>query len=278
MSEPLAFLNGKFRPQSGATLALNDAGFVCGATVTDLCRTFQQRLYRWPDHLARFRRSCEAACIPLLLTDDQIGGLAQELVTENAKLIAAEHELILVLVATPGNIGYYLGETGGAGDGSPTLGIHTFPLPFARYRGLIEQGAALVVPSVRHVPEPCVAPNIKQRSRMHWWLAEQEVKRTQPGAQALLLDIHGKVTETAAANFLIVKNGVVISPPLDSILEGISLKVTRELCGRLGIAFQFRALTLNECLVVLPCGSALDRRRPHSLAGPSIQECVGRME
>ena len=39
MTEPLASLNGRLLPQSEAHLALNDAGFVFGATVTDLCRT-----------------------------------------------------------------------------------------------------------------------------------------------------------------------------------------------------------------------------------------------
>jgi branched-subunit amino acid aminotransferase/4-amino-4-deoxychorismate lyase len=55
MTTPLAYLNGDFRPQNEAQLPLHDAGFVWGATVTDLCRTFRHRLFRLADHLDRFR-------------------------------------------------------------------------------------------------------------------------------------------------------------------------------------------------------------------------------
>jgi branched-subunit amino acid aminotransferase/4-amino-4-deoxychorismate lyase len=125
--------------------------------------------------------------------------------------------------------------------------MHTFPLPFARYRDLVERGAALVVPGVRHVPAACVDPRLKQRSRLHWWLAEREARATAPGSMALLLNTTGHVTETAAANFLIVRGGTLISPPRESILAGISLAVVEELAGRLGITMEFRPLTLTEC-------------------------------
>src|SRR3954470_13103937 len=167
---PLALLNGRLLPQAQATLARNDAGFVFGATVTDLCRTFRQALYRWPEHLARFRRGGGAAHIEPAYSDAAITAWAHELVAHNAALLPDGHELALVLFATAGPVGYYLGQPGGAGDQPPTFGMHTFPLPFARYRPLIEHGAALAVPGVRHVPAECIDPRIKQRSRMHWWL------------------------------------------------------------------------------------------------------------
>ncbi len=70
--ESLALLNGTLLTQSQAALALNDAGFVFGATVTDLCRTFRQQPYRWAEHLARFRRSAAAAHIAVPFTDEQV--------------------------------------------------------------------------------------------------------------------------------------------------------------------------------------------------------------
>jgi branched-subunit amino acid aminotransferase/4-amino-4-deoxychorismate lyase len=258
--DPIALINGEFLPQSQAALALNDAGFIFGATVTDLCRTFHCVLYRWQQHLDRFRRSCQAAYIVVPFTDEQVTTWAHELVARNA----TGQELVLVLFATPGPVGYYLGQLGGAGDAAPTFGMQTFPLPFARYRGLIEHGAVLVVPSIRHVPAECVDPRIKQRSRMHWWLAEHEVRHIQPGAQALLLDTTGHVTETAASNFLIVRDGVVISPPRESILGGISLGVAEELCNRLGISFEFRPIAFAEALTA---DEAMLTSTPYCVAG-----------
>jgi branched-chain amino acid aminotransferase len=246
MTEPLAFLNGRMAPQSQAHLPLYDAGFVFGATVTDLCRTFRHRLYRWTEHLARFRRSCQSAYLDVPFDDASITKRAEELVVHNAALIEANYDLALVLFATPGPVGYYLGEAIPAGE-QPTFGMHTFVLPFARYRPWIEQGVLLTTPSVRQVPAVCVDRHIKQRSRMHWWLAEQEVRRTRPGALALLLDLDGNVTETASANLLLVREGTLVSPPRDTILEGVSLEVVAQLCARLGIPVEYRRITLEEC-------------------------------
>jgi branched-chain amino acid aminotransferase len=239
--EPVALINGKFLPQSQATLALNDTGFVFGATVTDLCRTFRQTLYRWPEHLARFRRSAAAAFIDVPYADERITTWANELVAHNA----AGREMILVLFGTPGPIGYYLGQPGGAGDGPPTFGMHTFPLPFERYRGLIERGAALAIPSVPQLPALCIDPRIKQRSRLHWWLADHVIRTIWRADQALLAGDDG-LTETASANFLIVRDGTVIAPPRKAVLNGISLHVIEELCERLGIGMERWPISLPD--------------------------------
>ncbi len=249
---PLAYLNGRFLPQADAHLTLHDAGFVWGATITDLCRTFRQRPFRLGDHLRRFRRSCELACVPMTASDDELSAVAERLIAHNAPPGADAPgspggDLAIVFFATPGPVGYYLGEPGGPGDGPPTLGAHTFPLPFARYQRLVRDGAVLVTPGVQHVPAACVDPRIKQRSRLHWWIAEQKARRPEPGASALLLDADGFVTETASANFLLVRGGTVLSPPRDSVLNGVSLQVVEELCGELGIPFAESRLTVEDC-------------------------------
>jgi branched-chain amino acid aminotransferase len=45
---------------------------------------------------------------------------------------------------------------------------------------------------------------------------------------------------------LIVKNGVVHSPPPDAILHGISLLTVQELCRDVGIAYVQRPLTVDD--------------------------------
>lgn len=263
---PLACVGGKLVPQSEAVLALNDAGFVMGATVTDLCRTFGHRPFRLGDHLRRFRAGCQALGITLRLDDGQLTALAEELIAHNARLIEASQDLALVFLATPGPVGYYLGQPGGAGDGEPTQIIHTFPLPFERYRHLFEFGGRLIVPRGRHIPTACVDPRLKQRSRLHWYLADQEARRREPGSQALLLDLAGNVTETSSANVLIVRQGAIISPPPEAILGGISLQVTRELCATLGVAIEERAVRLEECL---QADEILLASTPYGIAGVS---------
>src|SRR5262249_16924775 len=87
-----------------------------------------------------------------------------------------------------------------------------------------------------------------------------------PGTIPLLLDQHGHVTETTAANILVVSNGAVVTPLRTSILGGVSLQVVEELCGELSLRFEERPLTLYDCVnaqeVVLT-------RTPYCVAGVS---------
>jgi branched-subunit amino acid aminotransferase/4-amino-4-deoxychorismate lyase len=241
--DPLAYLNGRFLPFSQAALPLDDAGFVFGTTAVDNCRTFRHQIFRLNDHLERFRHSCSAAGIQQPVSDEELVQIAKRLIEENCARLNAEQELSLILFATPGPIAHYAGRAS-----EPTLGLHTYPLSFERFVPLFREGASLAVPQRRHVPAACVDPRIKQRSRLHWWLAEQEVQAGDPRASALLLNEAGHVTETAVANFLLVRGGCVISPPREEVLAGISLRTVVELCSELGISFRENAIRLEECL------------------------------
>jgi branched-subunit amino acid aminotransferase/4-amino-4-deoxychorismate lyase len=266
VEDPLAYLNGRFLPLEEAALPLHDAGFVMGTTATDLCRTFRKQLYRWKDHLARFRQSCQLSRIPQVVPDAELTAIAQQLISQNSDSVETDQEFALVVFATPGPIGYYAGLPGGPRVGKPTLGMHTFPLPFARYKPLFERGAHLIVPTTRHIPAVSLDPRAKMRSRLFWWLAEQETHDQEPGANALLLDLNDQITETAAANFLMVDDGVVVSPPRQTILGGISLHVVEGLCGQLAIPFEERPFTIDECLFA---DEAWLTSTPYCLAGVS---------
>jgi branched-chain amino acid aminotransferase len=268
MSQARAFWNGTFVAQERLAIPYFDAGFVFGATVTDLCRTIRHELYRWQDHLARFRASCARIPIELAMSDAELTARACELVAHNARLLRGEQDLALVLFATPGAVAYYLGEPQPSSEAGPSFGMHTFPLPFERYRPFFREGVHLVVPSVRQVSTASLDPRIKQRSRLHWWIAQQETQRlsAQRHAMAILLNERDEVTETASANFLIVKANTVLTPPRDTVLNGVSLNVVEEMCHALGIRFEERALTVADCLAA---DEAMVTSTPFCLAGVS---------
>jgi branched-chain amino acid aminotransferase len=268
MPEPLAYLNGRFVRQDEARLPLHDAGFVSGAAVVDFSRTFRHRLFRWPDHLARLRHDCAACQIPLAATDAELTTLAQDLVAHNALLLSAGQELALITFATPGPMAHYI-----AGDGLPTLGLHTFVLPLERYRRFFAEGVTLVVPGHQPAdPTALVSPRVKHRSRLHWWIADRQARAAgPPGAVALLTDgPGGPVTETALGNFLIVKDGTVRTPPRDRVLDGVSLRVVAELCRDLGVPLVEQMLSLDDCAAAdeaMLCGTAFCLAGVRSVAG-----------
>ncbi len=59
MSTALAYLNGDWVPSSQLSIAVDDIGFMVGATVTERLRTFRGQVFRLQEHLARLRGSLE---------------------------------------------------------------------------------------------------------------------------------------------------------------------------------------------------------------------------
>jgi branched-chain amino acid aminotransferase len=74
------------------------------------------------------------------------------------------------------------------------------------------------------------------------------VRRAVQEASALLLDLAGHVTETNSGNFLMVERGVLVSPPTDYTLPGISRATVIELAAELGIPFAARDVPLSAAL------------------------------
>ena len=235
--EPLVYISGEMMPASEAGLKIYDAGIILGATVTDLIRTFKKQAYRLEDHAARFYRSCKYARIMPTITMEETMSISRRLISHNAEMIGRDGELALVWFITPGVYSTYAGQAGKLGEGEPTFCMHTFPLQFHLWRAYYTEGAHVVTPSIRHIPPQCTDPKMKCRSRMHWWLADQETRLVDSNAVSLLLDLEGNVTETGGSNFLIVRQGRVFSPSPRNILPGISLQTIRELCAALSIPF-----------------------------------------
>jgi branched-subunit amino acid aminotransferase/4-amino-4-deoxychorismate lyase len=246
VSEPLVYLNGQMVPASQAQLAIYDAGVVQGAAISELTRTFHQRLWRLDDHLDRLFRTLRYLRLDIGLSKEELTVLSNELVAHNARLLDLADELGLVHFVTPGAYPTYAGTAGRSPLTAPTVCAHTFPLPFELWAKKMKAGAHLVTPSIRHVPPECWDPQVKCRSRMHYYLADQEARLIDPEASALLLDLHGNVTETNAANFLMLEGGTIVSPTTVNTLPGISRGMVIELAGKLSLPFVERDLPVSS--------------------------------
>ncbi len=244
--EPLVYLRGEFVPASEAHIAIYDAAVVLGATVTDLERTFNQRLFKLDAHMERFYRSCKYARIAPAIPIEEATRVAERLVEHNAELLEPHRELACVQFISPGEFRVYAGAAGAPGDMEPTFCMHTFPLPFQFWSHYYTEGVHCVTPSIRHVPPQCVDPKIKCRSRMHWWLADQETHLVDPKAVTLCLDLDGNVTETSGSNFLIYTRGEIVSPSPRNILRGVSMMTVAEIAEDLSIPFVERDFQVHD--------------------------------
>ncbi len=248
MTEPLVYLNGQMLPASQAGLKIFDAGIVLGATVTEMTRTFRHQPFRLDEHVARLFRSLKYVRFNIGMTPKELVDVSRQLLEHNTGLIDAAEELGLVHFVTAGEYGVYTASAGDAVRAGPTVCVHTFPMPFALWASRVRDGAHVVTPSTRHVPPQCIDPKMKNRSRMHYYLADQEVRLVDSMAIALLLDLDGNVTETSGANFLIVEGDTIVSPTLRNTLPGISRATVIELAPKLGLKFVERDIQVHSVM------------------------------
>jgi branched-subunit amino acid aminotransferase/4-amino-4-deoxychorismate lyase len=237
----LAYLDAQLIPASQLALPVFDAGVVLGASVTEMVRTFNHRIYRLQDHLARLAEGLRMSSIPAEPSIEELGRRALDLVRRNGALLPPSDELAINIFVTAGHLATYRRMAQAVRKRSTAI-VHTFPLDCSLYAARMREGAHLVTVSVPQLPDACIPPTLKCRSRMHYWLAEQEARRTDPDAIPLLLDLQGHVRETPAANLLIINNGTLVSPPVAAILPGVSRAVAIDLGSGLGLQYLEREL------------------------------------
>ena len=131
--------------------------------------------------------------------------------------------------------------------GGPTVCMHTFPLRVDLWAHKYTAGESLATTDVAQVPADCWPPELKCRSRMHFYLADRRAAQRQSGARAILLDEDGHLAEASTANVLIYCEGEgLVSPPPEHILFGVSVHVVQELAAKIDVPFITRLLTMDE--------------------------------
>lgn len=244
MSNPVAYLNGQFIFEDAARLHLFDMGVVGGTSVTEMVRTFRHEPFRLDQHLNRLQQSLDALEIRPGLQREELRDLCCEVVARNAALIPAERDLGLIVFVTTGLNPTYVGQAAAAAHG-PTVGIHTFSLPFENWRDSYQTGVHLVTVSTRAIPEEVLDPRIKHRSRAHWHQAAREAVKRAPGAVAVLQSHDELLTETAAANLCVVDGATIITPSR-GVLEGVSRDYVGELAVQAGFTFVHGAVSADD--------------------------------
>ncbi|MCA9132369.1 MAG: aminotransferase class IV [Planctomycetales bacterium] len=254
----LAWTSAGWGPLSAAGLALDDIGLLQGLLIVDRLRTLRSQPLDGPQHVARFRRNCQAVGIELPADLD-----LQQRMEQCANLnrhAFAPCDFSIVTLATPGRTAAPVPQ--------PTVIVHATPIAWEHLAAWYREGQPLVVAENRNVPSVCWSPTIKTRARLQYYLAERQAALAidrgaaegHPPSGTVLLDLQNQLTETSAANLLIVEGDKqLVSPPLDSILNGISLARTVQLARNAGMTVRFEPIPLARAQAaseLLLCGSS----------------------
>jgi branched-chain amino acid aminotransferase len=233
----LVYFNGQLVPEAEAKISVYDSALMFGDMVFEMTRSFARKQFKLTEHIERLYAGVKILRIPLTMTPAEMERACHETIEANDHLFAPDDEHRLMIDVSRGLLGIYQGIEGL--HKGPNVIIADFPLRWtvAGMSTLFDTGINAVVTSQRAIPASLLDPKVKNRSRIHYLMANIEASQVEgENNWALLLDPDGFVAEGTGDNFFIVKNGKVISPEGRNILRGISREyIMVELCAELGI-------------------------------------------
>jgi branched-chain amino acid aminotransferase len=233
------YFNGNLVPENEAKISIYDSALMFGDMVFEMTRSFNKKQFKLREHIDRLYAGIKILRIPLDMTPDEMEQACYHTIEANDHLFTDQDEHRLMIDVSRGLLGIYQ-SIDGLHKGSNVI-IADFPLRWtvASMGPLFNTGINAVITSQRAIPAGLLDPKIKNRSRIHYLMANIEASQIDGDNNwALLIDPDGFIAEGTGDNFFIVKDGVVITPEGRNILRGISRAyVIEDLCPQLGIPF-----------------------------------------
>ncbi|MDD5454070.1 MAG: aminotransferase class IV [Candidatus Ratteibacteria bacterium] len=232
----VVFFNGKFVPESEARISIYDSALMFGDMVFEMTRSFNKKQFKLKEHLERLFASIKYVRIPLKMTIEEMEEKVYETIEMNEPAFRADDEHRMMIDVSRGLLSIYQGVVGI--PKGPNVIIADFPLRWtvSSMGYLYDKGINAVIPSQRAIPAYLLDPKVKNRSRLHYLMANIEVSGYKGDNNwALLLDTDGFIAEGTGDNFFIVKNKVIITPEPRNILRGISRGYIFKLAEQLGL-------------------------------------------
>jgi D-alanine transaminase len=232
MQDRLCFLNGEYKPLAQASVNVLDRGFVFGDGVYEVAPVYARKLFRFDEHMARLSRSLAKLRIPNPASREEWLARCRKLV---ASLPDADQVVYLQVTRGVAPRDHVM-----PGDITPTVFMMSNPMKPA-------------TPEQRHHGVACTTArdfrwergDIKSISLLGNVLARQ--MSADQGALETIMFRDGWLTEAAASNVWVVKDGALLGPPKsEHVLEGIRVELLHELCEDEGISYHLKPISESD--------------------------------
>ena len=233
----VVYFNGKFVPENEAKISIYDSSLMFGDMVFEMTRSFNKKQFKLKEHLERLYNSIKITNIPIEMSLSDMEEAVFKTIEMNEPYFNDDDEHRIVIDISRGLLSIYQDVVGNH-KGSNII-IADFPLRWtvSGMGKLFDTGINAVIPSQKAIPSYLLDPKIKNRSRIHYLMANIEVSNYQgENNWALLTDPDGFIAEGTGDNFFIIKDNKIITPEGRNILRGISRAyVLNELSQQLNI-------------------------------------------
>lgn len=214
----LVYLNGQYLPLEAAKISVLDRGFTFGDGVYEVFLVYQRRIFRLAEHLQRLDNSLAALYLKNPLSHSEWEAVLMTLVNDNP---ASDQSL-------------YLQITRGVSERDHSISLAREQTVFAMGKALPQRNfsdgiAVITCEDIRwnycHIKAITLLPSVLLRHQA-----------ALAGATEAILLKGDEVTEGAASNVFVVKDGCVTTPPKGNhILPGITRDLVVELLQKAGI-------------------------------------------
>jgi len=217
------YINGKFYDKEEAKISVFDHGLLYGDGVFEGIRSYNHRVFKLKEHIDRLYNSAKAIMLEIPMSKQEM----EKAIIETLKVNNLSDAYIRVVV------------TRGAGDlgldprkcKSPSVIIITDKIvlyPQEYY----ENGLELITVSTRRNLPSAVNPAIKSLNYLNNIFAKIEAIKA-GCEEAIMLNKDGYVAECTGDNIFIVKNKVLITPPIYiGALPGITRETVIEIAKK----------------------------------------------
>ena len=228
----MIYLNGAFMPIEEARIPVLDRGFIFGDGVYEVIPVYSRRPFRVAEHLLRLQHSLDGICLQNPHTDAEWGKLLEQIIAGNQ----GEDQYI------------YLHLTRGVAKRDHAFPKGVTPTVFIMSNPLLIPPPALLTSGVSAITandNRWLRCDIKAISLLPNVLLRQMA--VDAGAVETILLREGFMTEGAASNVFVARDGKLLAPPKNHMmLPGITYDVVLELAAAHAIPHEVREISEFE--------------------------------
>lgn len=242
----IMFYDGKFLPEEEVKISPTAHALHYGTGCFEGIRAYFSEnekallVFRLEDHYKRFFYSCKSLFIKLPESIKELAKITVDLLQKNY----SETDIYIRPLA-------FKSDPAVGNFNLPTLksSLLIYTVPLGRYLN-VEKGIKVNVSSWMRVADNSIPPRGKiTGAYVNTALAKTESLQT-GFDECIMLDRFGHIAEGSAENFFMVKNGVVVTPPVyDDILVGITRETIITICKKeLGLEVVERSIARAELI------------------------------
>ncbi|MFO1192818.1 MAG: aminotransferase class IV [Rhodoferax sp.] len=236
------YLNGVFTPLNEAKISVMDRGFIFGDGVYEVVPVYRGRPFRFAQHMARLDRSLRELRIPNPMSPEQWQALVRELVARLASSSGVPSDQGDQIIYIQVTRGVAMRDHVMPANITPTLFAMVNPMRTPTEEQFAEGVACVTADDFRWQKA-----HIKSTSLLGAVFARQI--SFDAGATETVMFRDGYLSEAAASNVWVVKDGCVIGSPKDNlVLEGIRYGLIEDMCRSIGVPFTLRRIRREEVL------------------------------